>query len=97
MRVMRNGIRKGDVRCMACRGGVQEGRRISKTNDLLETRVQQFEKQKEDAQGREKDLKVQDLGENQWIVYEDFSTFDAELGKKIAELHWVPEGCQIVD
>ena len=82
---------------MACRGGVQEGRRISKTNDLLETRVQQFEKQKEDAQGREKDLKVQDLGENQWIVYEDFSTFDAELGKKIAKLHWVPEGCQIVD
>ena len=96
MRVMRdNGIRKGDVRCMACRGGV---RRISKTNDLLETRVQQLEKQKEDAQGREKDLMVQDLGENHWIVYEDFSTFyDADLGKKIAEVHWVPEGCQIVD
>ncbi len=94
MRVMRdNGIRKGDVRCMACPGGV---RRISKTNDLLETHLRHFEKQKEDDQGREKDLK--DRGENQWIVYEDFSTFyDAELGKKIAEVHWVPEGCQIVD
>ena len=90
MRVLRdNGISKGDVQCLACRGV----RRISNANDL-ETHLRLYEKQKEDAQRRAKDLK--DRGENQCNIYEDFSTFyNAEL--ELGPVVLVPEGCQIVE
>jgi hypothetical protein len=59
--------------------------------------VRQYEKQKKEAQDREKELK--ERGVEQWIMYVDFANlYNAEWGKKIAKVHWwVPEGCQIVD
>jgi hypothetical protein len=64
---------------------------------LLEAQVRQYEKQKKEAQDREKELK--ERGVEQWIMYVDFANlYNAAWGKNIAKVHrWVPEGCQIVD